>query len=82
MLALPKPRASRPNRYSSSSVLVLLANTPSSEARGFRPSITFVSALSSLLVRPISKYMLRLFGFGSVLLWSAVIGSAYDPRLH
>ncbi|WP_413990954.1 MDR family MFS transporter [Labrys okinawensis] len=39
-------------------------------------SITFVSALSALLVRPISKHMLRLFGFGSVLLWSAVIGSA------
>jgi EmrB/QacA subfamily drug resistance transporter len=38
-------------------------------------SLTFVSALSSLLVRPISQHMLRLFGFGRVLFWSAVGGS-------
>ncbi|CAM5774629.1 MFS transporter [Labrys miyagiensis] len=39
-------------------------------------SITFVSAVSSFFVRPVSKYMLRLFGFDRVLFWSAVSGSA------
>jgi hypothetical protein len=38
-------------------------------------SITFVSSLSVLLVRPISSYVLRQFGFDRVLFWSAVFGS-------
>jgi EmrB/QacA subfamily drug resistance transporter len=38
-------------------------------------SLTFVSALSVLFVRPISRQTLRLFGFGRVLFWSAVAAS-------
>ncbi|MDQ0390334.1 DHA2 family efflux MFS transporter permease subunit [Labrys monachus] len=39
-------------------------------------SLTFVMALGALLVRPVSKHMLRLFGFDRVLFWSAVFGAA------
>jgi EmrB/QacA subfamily drug resistance transporter len=38
-------------------------------------SLTFVSAASSLLVRPVAGHALRLFGFGNVLFWSAVAAS-------
>jgi EmrB/QacA subfamily drug resistance transporter len=38
-------------------------------------SLTFVSAASSLLVRPVAGRLLRLFGFGHVLFWSAVAAS-------
>jgi EmrB/QacA subfamily drug resistance transporter len=38
-------------------------------------SLTFVSAASSLAVRPIAGPLLRLFGFGHVLFWSAVAAS-------
>jgi hypothetical protein len=39
-------------------------------------TLTFVSALSSLAVRPVSSMALRLFGFDRVLIWSAVFGAA------
>ena len=39
-------------------------------------SLTFVMALGALFVRPVSKHMLRLFGFDRVLLWSAIFGAA------
>jgi EmrB/QacA subfamily drug resistance transporter len=39
-------------------------------------SLTFVSAVSALFVRPVSKHMLRLYGFDRVLFWSAVLGAA------
>jgi EmrB/QacA subfamily drug resistance transporter len=38
-------------------------------------SLTFVSAASSLMVRPVAGRLLRLFGFGNVLFWSAVAAS-------
>jgi EmrB/QacA subfamily drug resistance transporter len=38
-------------------------------------SLTFASALSSLLIRPVSTRALRRFGFDRVLTWSAVAGS-------
>ncbi len=38
-------------------------------------SLTFASALSALVVRPISQRLLRAFGFDRVLTWSAVAGS-------
>jgi EmrB/QacA subfamily drug resistance transporter len=39
-------------------------------------TLTFVSALSALAVRPVSALLLRLFGFDRVLTWSAVFGAA------
>jgi hypothetical protein len=39
-------------------------------------SLTFVSAISALLVRPVSAYALRAFGFDRVLIGSALAGSA------
>ncbi|KAA0701129.1 MFS transporter [Neorhizobium sp. P12A] len=39
-------------------------------------TLTFVSALSALAVRPVSARLLRLYGFDRVLTWSAVFGSA------
>jgi EmrB/QacA subfamily drug resistance transporter len=39
-------------------------------------SLTFVSALSALAVRPVSARLLRLYGFDRVLTWSAVFGAA------
>ncbi|WP_047457306.1 DHA2 family efflux MFS transporter permease subunit [Rhizobium rhizogenes] len=39
-------------------------------------SLTFVSALSALAVRPVSSKMLRLFGFDRVLTASAIFGAA------
>ncbi|WFS00164.1 DHA2 family efflux MFS transporter permease subunit [Rhizobium tumorigenes] len=38
-------------------------------------SLTFASAFSALVVRPISQRLLRAFGFDRVLTWSAVAGS-------
>lgn len=38
-------------------------------------SLTFVSALSALAIRPISNHVLRAFGFDRVLSWSAVFGA-------
>jgi hypothetical protein len=38
-------------------------------------SITFVSAFSTLSIRPVASYVLRAFGFDRVLVWSAVAGS-------
>jgi len=39
-------------------------------------SLTFVSSISALFIRPIYSWALRLFGFDRVLIWSAVVGSA------
>ncbi|MBB4566636.1 DHA2 family efflux MFS transporter permease subunit [Rhizobium leucaenae] len=39
-------------------------------------TLTFVSALSALAIRPISSMMLRRFGFDRVLIWSAIFGAA------
>ncbi|MDE1992307.1 MAG: DHA2 family efflux MFS transporter permease subunit [Rhizobiaceae bacterium] len=39
-------------------------------------TLTFVSALSALAVRPVSSKMLRLYGFDRVLTWSAIVGAA------
>jgi EmrB/QacA subfamily drug resistance transporter len=38
-------------------------------------SLTFASALSALVIRPVSQRLLRAFGFDRVLTWSAVAGS-------
>ena len=38
-------------------------------------SLTFASALSALVIRPISQRLLRAFGFDRVLTWSAVAGA-------
>lgn len=39
-------------------------------------SLTFVSSISAVAMRPICSRMLRLYGFDRVLIWSAVAGSA------
>jgi EmrB/QacA subfamily drug resistance transporter len=39
-------------------------------------SLTFVSSFGALLVRPLLPWLLRLFGFGVVLIGSAIAGSA------
>ena len=39
-------------------------------------TLTFVSALSALAVRPISAKLLKLYGFDRMLTWSAVFGAA------
>jgi EmrB/QacA subfamily drug resistance transporter len=38
-------------------------------------SLTFASALSALVIRPVSQRLLRAFGFDRVLTWSAIAGS-------
>ena len=39
-------------------------------------TLTFVSALSALVVRPVSAKLLKLYGFDRMLTWSAVFGAA------
>lgn len=39
-------------------------------------ALTFVSAISAILIRPILSYLLRKFGFDRILIWNALTGAA------